>query len=99
MSLESHINRPIVFADYTTRRFLSSVVVWRAGSRLYTAHAGDSRAVLCRQGRPLRLTQDHKPNLPAERARIERVGGRVHFQSNCWWGPAPFSEAFGCTVL
>ena len=45
-----------------------------AGDVLYAAHAGDSRAVLCRGGSALRLTEDHKPNLPAERERVESAG-------------------------
>ena len=69
------------------------VVVWRgslssrkcsfAGDTLWTAHAGDSRAVMSRAGRAVRLTEDHKPHLAAERARIEANGGRVEFQ-RCW---------------
>ena len=53
------------------------------GDCLYAAHAGDSRAVLCRGGAPVRLTEDHKPNLATERARVEAAGGRVEFQ-RCW---------------
>ncbi|OEH76067.1 protein phosphatase [Cyclospora cayetanensis] len=45
--------------------------------QLITAHAGDSRAVLCRDGEAIRLTEDHKPNSPAERKRIEKAGGQV----------------------
>ena len=41
------------------------------GSLLYTAHAGDSRAVLARGAEgcatALRLTQDHKPDVPCEK--------------------------------
>ena len=54
-----------------------------AGEVLYTAHCGDSRAVLCRAGRSVRLSEDHKPNLPAERERIRQARGRIDF-SNCW---------------
>ena len=53
------------------------------GEVLYTAHCGDSRAVLCRAGQAVRMTEDHKPNLPAEAARIRQVGGRIEF-SKCW---------------
>jgi len=41
------------------------------------ANAGDSRAVLCRRGMAVELSEDHKPNLPSERARIKRAGGCV----------------------
>ncbi|GBG00547.1 serine threonine phosphatase [Raphidocelis subcapitata] len=61
----------------------TALVVLRLGQVLYAAHAGDSRAVLCRDGSALRLTEDHKPHLPRERARIEDAGGRVDFQ-RCW---------------
>ncbi len=45
-----------------------------AGSALYAAHVGDSRAVLCQKGRALRLTEDHKPDNPAERRRVQAAG-------------------------
>ena len=44
---------------------------------LWTAHAGDCRAVLASGGGALQLTQDHKPDAPAEKARIIRAGGFV----------------------
>ena len=31
---------------------------------LYVANAGDSRAVLCKEGRTVRVTVDHKPDVP-----------------------------------
>ncbi|GAB4815687.1 hypothetical protein N2152v2_002733 [Parachlorella kessleri] len=61
----------------------TGVAVVRVGELLYAAHAGDSRAVLCRAGTALRLTEDHKPNLPRERERVEGAGGRVDF-ARCW---------------
>lgn len=47
------------------------------GSELVVANAGDSRAVLCRRGKAVALTEDHKPELPKEEARIEAAGGFV----------------------
>lgn len=47
---------------------------------LTVAHAGDSRAVLFRgDNTVLSETEDHKPNLPNEKKRIEEKGGRVIF--------------------
>ncbi|XP_050300616.1 protein phosphatase 1A [Anthonomus grandis grandis] len=47
---------------------------------LFIANCGDSRAVLCRNGRPAFSTQDHKPGLPSERDRIVKAGGSVMIQ-------------------
>jgi serine/threonine protein phosphatase PrpC len=55
----------------------TGVAVLRCGDQLYAAHCGDSRAVMCRRGEALRLTEDHKPNVPRERKRVEALGGRV----------------------
>jgi len=52
---------------------------------VFVAHVGDSRAVLGEREdgagywRAQDLTEDHKPNLPAERTRIEGAGGQVLF--------------------
>ena len=47
------------------------------GSRLIVANVGDSRAILCRAGRAIQLSIDHKPNAKEERQRVERAGGVV----------------------
>lgn len=44
---------------------------------IYTANAGDSRTVLCKKGKAKDLSEDHKPELPSERNRIERANGYV----------------------
>merc|ERR1712176_573732 len=45
--------------------------------RMICANCGDSRAVLCRGGRAVDLSKDHKPQNTGERARIEAAGGSV----------------------
>jgi serine/threonine protein phosphatase PrpC len=44
------------------------------------ANAGDSRAVLSRNGSAVDLSNDHKPHLPDEQARITKAGGKVRVQ-------------------
>eukprot|EP00419_Tripos_fusus_P008305 CAMPEP_0172670772 /NCGR_PEP_ID=MMETSP1074-20121228/10496_1 /TAXON_ID=2916 /ORGANISM="Ceratium fusus, Strain PA161109" /LENGTH=417 /DNA_ID=CAMNT_0013487725 /DNA_START=44 /DNA_END=1297 /DNA_ORIENTATION=+ len=44
---------------------------------LIVANAGDSRAVLCRGGLSVDLSEDHKPDLQSESDRIIRAGGWV----------------------
>ena len=49
-------------------------------------NVGDSRAVLCRGGRAVRLTTDHKPELPEEKRRVELAGGVVRPLQMPWAG-------------
>ena len=42
---------------------------------LYTANVGDARSVLCRNGRAVRLTYDHKGSDELEAKRITEKGG------------------------
>lgn len=44
---------------------------------LHVAGVGDCRAVLCRAGRAMVLTEDHTPSVPSERRRVEAAGGFV----------------------
>ncbi|CCO29752.1 hypothetical protein BN14_03772 [Rhizoctonia solani AG-1 IB] len=44
---------------------------------LYTANAGDARGVLCRGGKAVRLTYDHKGSDKQEAKRIVDAGGFV----------------------
>jgi len=44
---------------------------------LYTAHVGDSGAIIDRGGTAYRLTEDHKPYMKAERQRIQEAGGQL----------------------
>ncbi|TQE01331.1 hypothetical protein C1H46_013011 [Malus baccata] len=47
------------------------------GRLLMVANAGDCRAVLCRKGEAIDMSQDHRPIYPSERRRVEELGGNV----------------------
>jgi len=47
------------------------------GNNLYVANVGDSRCVLCRAGKAVELSTDHKPEDEVELARIEKAGAKV----------------------
>ena len=46
-------------------------------NEIICANAGDSRCVLSVDGRAVAMSEDHKPDNPMEKARIERAGGFV----------------------
>jgi len=58
--------------------------------RVVVANCGDSRAVLCRNGTAIELSEDQKPEMPVETARIEAAGGHVAKVGPCFrvdgWG-------------
>uniref|UniRef100_A0A6N2MWP1 protein-serine/threonine phosphatase n=1 Tax=Salix viminalis TaxID=40686 RepID=A0A6N2MWP1_SALVM len=47
------------------------------GRHLVVANAGDCRAVLCRKGVAVDVSQDHKPSYFPERKRVEELGGYI----------------------
>eukprot|EP01025_Chloroclados_australasicus_P031282 TRINITY_DN3163_c0_g1_i1.p1 TRINITY_DN3163_c0_g1~~TRINITY_DN3163_c0_g1_i1.p1 ORF type:complete len:246 (+),score=22.69 TRINITY_DN3163_c0_g1_i1:184-921(+) len=44
---------------------------------LHVANVGDSKCVLCREGKAIQMSHDHKADDPNERQRIENAGGIV----------------------
>ncbi|THF97854.1 hypothetical protein TEA_020763 [Camellia sinensis var. sinensis] len=55
---------------------LTALVV---GRHLLIANAGDCRAVLCRNGVALQISNDHRPTYLPERQRVEELGGTIKF--------------------
>lgn len=53
------------------------MIVWEYFRLLVVANAGDCRAVLCRRGKAIEMSRDHKPMCSRERERIEASGGSV----------------------
>ncbi|KAL3530798.1 hypothetical protein ACH5RR_010120 [Cinchona calisaya] len=55
----------------------AAVVAILTPHKIIVANCGDSRAVLCRDGKAIPLSDDHKPDRPDELNRIQAAGGRV----------------------
>ncbi|KAF4704842.1 hypothetical protein FOZ63_005224, partial [Perkinsus olseni] len=53
------------------------IVNYSTPPRMIVASVGDSRTVLCRDGRAIVLTRDHDPEDPIERSRVEKAGGQI----------------------
>lgn len=61
-----------------------ALVDCRGSQRSVTvANCGDSRAVLCRGGKAIELSEDHKPELESEEQRIRLAGGSVKLIGPC----------------
>jgi len=58
---------------------VTSLVVGKKGEnrQLFTANVGDARAVLCRDGKAIRLTEEHKASEEQEAKRITDGGGFI----------------------
>ena len=57
----------------------TAVVTLLSSQSIYVANAGDSRAVLLRNGTAMALTDDHKAAREDETARVEAAGGQILF--------------------
>jgi serine/threonine protein phosphatase PrpC len=71
----------------------AAVVACIIGGWIWCANVGDSRALLCREGKAVQLSLDHKPDRDDEAARIESAGGFVSFRRVL--GRLAVSRAFG----
>ncbi|XP_035494035.1 protein phosphatase 1K, mitochondrial [Scophthalmus maximus] len=59
----------------------ATVALLRDGVELVVGSVGDSRAMLCRKGKALKLTVDHTPERKDEKERIKRSGGFITWNS------------------
>ena len=55
----------------------TAVVCLITPKHIFIANCGDSRAVLTSSNKVFLATEDHKPNNPKEKARVEKAGGKV----------------------
>ena len=58
----------------------TAIVVMISPKKVIWANCGDSRGILCRDGKVEFATEDHKPYNTNEKARIEKAGGTVMMQ-------------------
>ncbi|GAX82159.1 hypothetical protein CEUSTIGMA_g9587.t1 [Chlamydomonas eustigma] len=75
----------------------STAVVAVVGKRrVWVANCGDSRAVLCRSGKAIQLTDDHKPDREDEAERVKKAGGQVlYWNGHRVMGILAMSRAIG----
>ncbi|OMO98014.1 phosphatase 2C (PP2C)-like protein [Corchorus olitorius] len=78
----------------------TAVVAILTPHHVVVANCGDSRAVLCRAGRPIPLSLDHKPERPDEQERIQAAGGKLVYQNGVRvYGILNMSRASGDNIL
>ncbi|KAF5956248.1 hypothetical protein HYC85_003473 [Camellia sinensis] len=63
------------------------------GRHLMVANAGDCRAVLCRKGVAVQMSQDHRPSYSPECQRVEELGG--YFEDGYLNGDLAVTRALG----
>lgn len=55
----------------------TAIVCLMTKETIYIASLGDSRCMICSQGKCTIVSIDHKPELPEEKERIEAAGGKI----------------------
>jgi protein phosphatase 1L len=71
LSVDAHL------VERDNRSGTTAANLYIIGDRFLAANVGDTRVVIGTKKGFSFLTKDHKPDLPEEKARIERLGGRV----------------------
>ncbi|KAK3083322.1 hypothetical protein FSP39_019442 [Pinctada imbricata] len=75
--LTRHLNYYSIGSEDYNSGTTATVCLLRDGIDLTVGHVGDTRAILCREGLPIRLTVDHHPDNHTEKSRVLNKGGRV----------------------
>jgi serine/threonine protein phosphatase PrpC len=73
---EDGVNQPLT-AEQLDGKGCTAVVVLLREHEMFCSNAGDSRAVLAVKGRAQDLSEDHKPALDREKARILKAGSTI----------------------
>lgn len=68
-----------VYKDRANKWGATAVICLIIADTLYWANIGDARAVLCRDGKAINLSKDHKVNREDEQQRIKGDGGYIVF--------------------
>lgn len=97
ITTDAQLRRQSMLRSGTTSVSCLIRVLEDGSKMLYHANVGDSRAILCRDGKAQRLTIDHKPTLDSELARIKSLGGSV--TSKRVFGVLAISRALGDHML
>ncbi|KAG2721239.1 hypothetical protein I3843_02G058800 [Carya illinoinensis] len=69
------------------------------GRHLLVANAGDCRAVLCRKGVAVEMSQDHRPSCIPEQRRVEELGGYMDDEDNEYLNGLGVTRALGDWAL
>ncbi|ESP04232.1 hypothetical protein LOTGIDRAFT_136567 [Lottia gigantea] len=75
--LSRHINTYLIDTDIYNTGTTATVCLLKDSINLVVGHVGDSRAVLCRDGEPIRLSTEDSPEYSEEAKRIKKYGGYI----------------------
>ena len=78
LTLDSTMRGEVEGGDY--RGGTTAITVMITPDKIIFGNCGDSRGLLCRDGKVEFVTSDHKPSNDGERRRIEAAGGSVMMQ-------------------
>ncbi|XP_071150705.1 protein phosphatase 1K, mitochondrial-like [Mytilus edulis] len=89
IDVNNMLARHSYFYSLDTKEFqagtTATVCLLRDGIELAIGHVGDSRAILCREGLALRLSEDHVPENHREKDRVHQRGGIISHNSQGVW--------------
>lgn len=81
----SHVSIYVSVAPGMNAGTTATVALLRDGFELVVGSVGDSRAMLCRKGKALKLTVDHTPERKDEKERYKDVCSNASFVSLDKW--------------